>query len=294
LLTIGVELAAKPKLLLFLDEPTSGLDSQSSWAICSFLRKLADAGQAILCTVHQPSAVLFQEFDRLLFLAKGGRTVYFGDIGKNSRTLLDYFEANGGPKCGDDDNPAEYMLNTVNVGQNKDGEDWHDVWNASKEKRVAEDEIEKIHREKQDEKSAAEEGADAHSEFAMPLMAQIKIVTHRVFQQYWRMPSYVLAKFMLGIACGLFIGFTFYGADGSQAGMQNILFSVFMLTTIFSTMVQQIQPLFITQRSLYEVRERPSKSYSWIAFIFANIIVELPYQIFTAILTWASVSRLHS
>jgi len=45
LLTIGVELAAKPKLLLFLDEPTSGLDSQSSWAICAFLRKLADSGQ---------------------------------------------------------------------------------------------------------------------------------------------------------------------------------------------------------------------------------------------------------
>ncbi|KAF8839710.1 hypothetical protein BDN67DRAFT_858610, partial [Paxillus ammoniavirescens] len=31
--TIGVELAVKPKLLLFLDEPTSGLDSQSAWAI---------------------------------------------------------------------------------------------------------------------------------------------------------------------------------------------------------------------------------------------------------------------
>lgn len=31
--TIGVELAAKPQLLLFLDEPTSGLDSQTSWAI---------------------------------------------------------------------------------------------------------------------------------------------------------------------------------------------------------------------------------------------------------------------
>lgn len=56
LLTIGVELAAKPKLLLFLDEPTSGLDSQSSWAICAFLRKLADHGQAVLCTIHQPSA----------------------------------------------------------------------------------------------------------------------------------------------------------------------------------------------------------------------------------------------
>ena len=48
--TIGVELAAKPRLLLFLDEPTSGLDSQSAWAIMSFLRSLADSGQAILCT----------------------------------------------------------------------------------------------------------------------------------------------------------------------------------------------------------------------------------------------------
>lgn len=48
--TIGVELAAKPKLLLFLDEPTSGLDSQSAWAIVSFLRQLANHGQAILCT----------------------------------------------------------------------------------------------------------------------------------------------------------------------------------------------------------------------------------------------------
>lgn len=70
-LTIGVELAAKPQLLLFLDEPTSGLDSQTSWSILDLLEKLKNNGQAILCTIHQPSAVLFQRFDRLLFLAKG-------------------------------------------------------------------------------------------------------------------------------------------------------------------------------------------------------------------------------
>lgn len=75
-LTIAVELAAKPELLLFLDEPTSGLDSQTAWSILALLKKLASNGQAILCTIHQPSALLFQEFDRLLFLAKGGRTVY--------------------------------------------------------------------------------------------------------------------------------------------------------------------------------------------------------------------------
>lgn len=79
-LTIGNELAARPELLLFLDEPTSGLDSQTSWAICQLLKRLARSGQAILCTIHQPSAILFQEFDNLLLLAKGGKTVYFGGL----------------------------------------------------------------------------------------------------------------------------------------------------------------------------------------------------------------------
>lgn len=77
-LTIGVELAARPELLLFLDEPTSGLDSQTSWAICDLIEELTRSGQAVLCTIHQPSAMLFQRFDRLLLLAPGGKTVYFG------------------------------------------------------------------------------------------------------------------------------------------------------------------------------------------------------------------------
>lgn len=57
-LTIAVELASKPELLLFLDEPTSGLDSLAAFNIVRFLRRLADAGQAVLCTIHQPPAVL--------------------------------------------------------------------------------------------------------------------------------------------------------------------------------------------------------------------------------------------
>lgn len=66
--TIGVELAVSPEITLFLDEPTSGLDSDTAWSICTFLRKLADNGLAVLCTIHQPSGILFQILDRLLFL----------------------------------------------------------------------------------------------------------------------------------------------------------------------------------------------------------------------------------
>ena len=103
--TIGVELAARPQLLLFLDEPTSGLDSQSAFNIVRFLRKLAAAGQAILCTIHQPNASLFENFDRLLLLQKGGETVYFGDIGKDAHVLREYFQRNGAD-CPPDANPA--------------------------------------------------------------------------------------------------------------------------------------------------------------------------------------------
>jgi len=46
----------------------------------------------------------------LLFLAKGGKTVYFGEIGENSKILIDYFERNGSRRIGAEENPAEAML----------------------------------------------------------------------------------------------------------------------------------------------------------------------------------------
>ncbi|GMF60050.1 unnamed protein product [[Candida] boidinii] len=147
-LSIGVELVAKPSLLLFLDEPTSGLDSQSAWSIVQFLRALADSGQAILCTIHQPSATLFEVFDRLLLLKKGGKTVYFGDIGQNSQTMLSYFERQSGVKCGISENPAEYILNCIGAGATASvNQDWHELWVSSPEFKAINEDIEILHRE---------------------------------------------------------------------------------------------------------------------------------------------------
>lgn len=197
LLTIGVELAAKPPLLVFLDEPTSGLDSQSSWSIVSFLRKLADNGQAVLATIHQPSAILFQEFDRLLFLAEGGKPVYFGEIGENSRTLLDYFERQGGRPCGSSENPAEYMIELAGGDSSRD---WHKVWQESPEAAQVDRELEHLVEEEKQNHSSDEQGpSEEYSEFAMPFWRQLHAVTIRVFQQYWRTPIYIYGKFILGI-----------------------------------------------------------------------------------------------
>jgi ATP-binding cassette, subfamily G (WHITE), member 2, PDR len=163
-----------------VDEPTSGLDSQSAWSICAFLRKLADSGQAVLCTIHQPSAILFEQFDRLLFLRKGGQTVYFGDIGKDSRTLLNYFVEKGARVCDDRENPAEYMLEVV--GQ--PDIDWHEIWKASSQNQEVYAEIERIHSEKSQLKSP-EVDASTHAEFAAPFSLQLREVGTRVFKQFW-------------------------------------------------------------------------------------------------------------
>ncbi|OAP63066.1 hypothetical protein AYL99_02293 [Fonsecaea erecta] len=288
LLTIGVELAAKPALLFFLDEPTSGLDSQSSWSILRFLRKLADHGQAVLSTIHQPSALLFQEFDRLLFLTTGGRTVYFGDIGPNSQTLTSYFERHGARPCTDSENVAEYMLEVVNPEASAQANrDWVEIWRSSEENKHMLAELDQINQERS--KIPVEDSTVTNlGQFAVPVFTQIYYTTIRAFQQYWRTPGYVLHKFGLGVASALFIGFSFWQSNSSQQGLQNVLLSVFMLTSIFTALIQQIIPRFVIQRSLYEVRERPSKAYSFVAFLLANILVEIPYQILLGIMAYAS------
>ncbi|KAL2812995.1 hypothetical protein BJX63DRAFT_432284 [Aspergillus granulosus] len=53
-------------------------------------------------------------------------------------------------------------------------------------------------------------------------------------------------------------------------------------------MANQIMPKFVIQRSQYEVRERPSRIYSWKVFIISQMLVEVPWQLILGVLVWAS------
>ena len=291
-MTIGVELAAKPALLLFLDEPTSGLDSQTSWSILDLLEKLTKHGQAILCTIHQPSAMLFQRFDRLLLLAAGGKTVYFGDIGKNASVLSDYFQKNGAEACPQGANPAEWMLAVIGAAPGSHTDiDWFQTWRKSSEYTVVQEQLDKwkVERPQITQPSSDPKDKSDYREFAAPFGVQFYEVQKRIFEQYWRTPSYIYSKLSLCALTGLFIGFSFYRAPNTQQGLQNQLFGIFMLLTLFSQLVQQIMPNFVLARSLYEARERSSKTYSWKAFMLSNTLVELPWALLSAVLlffTW--------
>ncbi|KAI5963215.1 SNQ2 [Candida pseudojiufengensis] len=291
-LSIGVELVAKPSLLLFLDEPTSGLDSSSSWAIVKLLRDLANVGQSILCTIHQPSATLFEEFDRLLLLKKGGQTVYFGDIGKRSKVILDYFERNGARHCEDNENPAEYILEAIGAGATAaEVSDWFEIWENSPEKEETDNKRNQLIEELQSKPSdlTEKEEKDLSHKYATPYWYQFRWVTERNALTFFRDPEYVMAKLFLMTISGLFIGFTFFGLKHTVTGATNGAFCAFLAVVVSAPVINQIQEKAINGRDLYEVREKLSNTYHWSLMILAQTLNEMPYLLIGAAFMFVSL-----
>ncbi|KAJ2232407.1 ATP-binding cassette transporter snq2 [Coemansia sp. RSA 1722] len=272
-LTIGVELVSKPKIL-FLDEPTSGLDAQASFKIVRFMRRLAESGQTILCTIHQPSAMLFEQFDRLLLLVRGGHTVYFGDLGDDAQTLVRYFESNGAAPCAPTANPAEYILDVV--GSKTSSIDWPQVWQQSPQRAQIMGEIDRINQIKQS--GGKDQGtADDDKTYARSYWFQTKLVTRRMFIMYWRNTEYNLTRLALQIICALIVGFTFYQLNDGAIDLQNKVFAIFECSVLSILVINQVQPEFLRQRQYYG-RETSTNQYGWRAFAFAIILTEWPFS----------------
>lgn len=240
------------------------------------MEKLTRNGQAILCTVHQPSSLLFQRFDRILLLAKGGRTVYFGDIGRDSHVLLDYFARNGAPQCPPGTNPAEYMLEAIGAAPGVSSSiDWPAVWKESKEYASVQEELARLRGLTRQPSAVMDSSKGRQSAFAAPFMTQLRAVALRCAQQYWRTPSYIYSKALLTVGCSLLIGLSFMNGTNTMQGLQNQMFGVFVFLFVLIQVMYQILPVFVVQRTLYEARERQSMTYDWKAFVLSNIFIEM-------------------
>ncbi|KAI0993829.1 ABC multidrug transporter I, partial [Podosphaera aphanis] len=279
--TIGVELAAKPELLLFLDEPTSGLDSQSAFNIIRFLRKLSDAGQAILCTIHQPNAALFERFDRLLLLQHGGKTVYFGDIGDDAVILRNYFQQHGAI-CPPDVNVAEWMLEAIGTGQTVGvgSKDWGDIWIESTELVKIKESIAQIKRQRIEE--AQRKATTDEKEFATPFYHQLKIVQARTNRSFWRSSNYGFTRLFNHFILALITGLVYLNLDNSLASLQYRIFIIFQAVLLPAFILPQVQIKYAISRMIY-YREASAKMYSSLVFAISMVIAETPYSILCAV-----------
>ncbi|KAJ1927065.1 ATP-binding cassette transporter snq2 [Tieghemiomyces parasiticus] len=292
-LTIGVELVAKPKVL-FLDEPTSGLDAQASFSIVRFLRKLAREGQSVLCTIHQPSSLLFEQFDRLLLLAPGGRMVYFGDLGHNCETIINYYESHGAPRCPSDANPAEYILDVVGSRQEKIN--WPETYSNSelarseRAKLAAILENEKAQQAAQGPNGTISGDPDEHREFALGFWGQARYVVKRNYTSYWRDPEYNLNRYLLQVMVAIILGLCFLRLGYGSGALQNRVMVIFQTTIMGILIINQVEPQLIAWRRWF-TREEASGMYSWKAFTTGMVLTEIPYiigaaTIFFLILYW--------
>ena len=204
-------------------------------------------------------------------------------------TLIQYFEERSGVKCGENDNPAEYILDMIGAGATATTDkNWFQLYRESPQYAEMQSELDRLSRLGTEAPLSAEASSRLSREYAQPFFVQVSEVVRRAFASYWRNPTYVIAKLFLNTFGGLFIGSSFWGqgAKTSTASLQNKLFATFMSLVLSTSLSQQLQPEFIDQRSLFEVRERPSKMYSWVVFLIAQAVVEIPWNFLGGTLFW--------
>ena len=81
---------------------------------------------------------------------------------------------------------------------------------------------------------------------------------------------------------------SFYNSPLTIQGLTNLVFSVFLVTQLFSNVNQQVIPRFTDHRALFEARERRDRSYSWTVFIASSVLVEMFWQTLVSALVFVA------
>ncbi|KAL3650918.1 transcription factor [Castilleja foliolosa] len=275
-LTIAVELVANPSII-FMDEPTSGLDARAAAIVMRTVRNTVNTGRTVVCTIHQPSIDIFEAFDELFLMKRGGQEIYVGPLGRHSTHLIKYFEGvEGVQKIKDGYNPATWMLEVTTSAQEL-------LLGVEFTEHYRESDLYMRNKALIKELSVPRPGTkDLYfaTEYSQSFLTQCVACLWKQHWSYWRNPPYTAVRFLFTTFIALIFGTMFWDL-GSRWNTQQDLFNAMgsMYAAINFLGFQYgstVQPVVAIERTVF-YREKAAGMYSALPYAFSQFLIEIPY-----------------
>ncbi|CAL5195539.1 unnamed protein product [Lathyrus oleraceus] len=292
-LTIAVELVANPSII-FMDEPTSGLDARAAAIVMRTVRNTVDTGRTVVCTIHQPSIDIFEAFDELILMKRGGQLIYGGPLGRNSHKIIEYFEEiQGVPKIKDMYNPATWMLEVSSIAAEvRLGMDFAEYYKSSALFQRSKALVKEL--------STPPPGTSDlffPTKYSQSTFGQFKSCLWKQWLTYWRSPDYNLVRYFFTLACALMIGTVFWKVGKTRESSSDL---TLVIGSMYAAVIfvginncQTVQPIVAVERTVF-YRERAAGMYAPLPYALSQVFIEIPFVLFQtlyySIIVYAMVS----
>lgn len=212
--SIGVQLLANPSVL-FLDEPTTGLDATSAYQLVRTLKNLATKGRTIITTIHQPRSEIWNLFDNLIVLSKGG-SVYAGSIAD----CIPWFRR-GGYSLPPFVNPAEYIIDVAAVDNRTPELEQETTARVDGLKTAWKQESARRHPALADTVDTRGRKQGSMAKTHAGLIRQLRVLTDRTLRVTYRDPLGMTASILQAVLMGVVTGYIFFDLGRDQAGIRS-------------------------------------------------------------------------
>ncbi|RDA91930.1 hypothetical protein CP533_1297 [Ophiocordyceps camponoti-saundersi (nom. inval.)] len=271
--SVASQLITGPKVL-FLDEPTSGLDSLASWQIISYLKAVVKSQRLIVVlSIHQPSAAILQQFDKL-FLLSNGQTHYFGPVDQ-----VEMYYKSIGCRIPRYVNQAEFLLEQLNINFAKDKteaekriQEMQQNWERSDHKKYCQ----RVTSKHETEDAPTKEILTVSADEKPGVFSVVLTLLHRGLLKSYRDPMVYTVRLAIYIAFAIVMGTIWLRLQPTQSSIQPFINAMFFGSVFISFLSVSYVPAFLEDRLQYS-KEYQNGLYGATEFLTCNIILGLPF-----------------